>query len=222
MTSILQFGKDGSFDGSFKRALTIGASGSTARYIGAGLKSEYDFGFMKNEFIAGIDRNGVSNYTASSRTLGTYYGNLYGDNDWTAPNLTPVSTHLGSKYVTKGFSVMDTMKFLDDRLIVTAGVHHQKYQSRSYNAKGKMTDNKSYDGNAPVFGIVYRFTPDFSAYVSHTETFLGGTAVPTGKGYANEGQLLDPAKTKSNEFGFKLKKVLLSIPLPFIKQRNLA
>lgn len=32
MTSILQFGKDGSFDGSFKRSLTIGASGSTARY----------------------------------------------------------------------------------------------------------------------------------------------------------------------------------------------
>lgn len=220
MTSILQFNKDGSFDGNFKRTLTIGASGSTARYIGAGLKSEYDFGFMKNEFIAGVDRNGVSNYTASSKTLGTYYGNLYSDNDWTAPKLTPVSTHLGSKYVTKGFSVLDTMKFLDDRLIVTAGVHHQKYQSRSYNVKGKMTDNKSYDGNAPVFGIVYRFTPDFSAYVSHTETFLGGTAVPTGKGYANEGQLLDPAKTKSNEFGFKLKKGALVHTLAFYKTKE--
>ena len=205
MISILQFGKDGSFDGSFKRALTMGASGSTARYIGAGFKSDYDFGFMKNEFVFAVDRNSVVNRTQNStKTLGTYFGNLYQNNDWDAPaNLNPVGTRLGSKYITKGYSIMDTMKFLDDKLIINAGLHHHSYQSRSYNASGKASSENDYDGNCPSFGVVYRFTPNFSAYAQHTETFLGGTVV--GSSYNNHGSLLPPAKTKNNEFGLKLK-----------------
>ena len=150
MTGILQFNPDGSFGGTFKRVLNIGASGSTARYIGTGLRSEYDFGFMKNEFLFAVDRNSAVNRTASSRKLGTYIGNLYQDNDWAAPDLTKVSTRLGSKYTTKGYTLMDTMKFMDDKLIVNAGLHHHSYQSRSYNANGTIKDEKDYDGNCPT------------------------------------------------------------------------
>lgn len=220
MTGILQFNPDGSFDGTFKRVLNIGASGSTARYIGTGLRSEYDFGFMKNEFLFAVDRNSAVNRTASSRKLGTYIGNLYQDNDWAAPDLTKVSTRLGSKYTTKGYTLMDTMKFMDDKLIVNAGLHHHSYQSRSYNANGTIKDEKDYDGNCPTYGIVYRFTPSLSVYANHTETFLGGTVVPTGKGYKNEGDLLDPAKTKSNEFGIKLKKGKLTHTLAMYETKE--
>lgn len=220
MSSILQFEKDGSFNGTFKRTLSISASGNTARYLGAGLKSDYQLGAMNNEFIIGVDRNGVINRTSSSRTLGTFIGNLYHDNDWGSPDLTAPGTRLGSKYVTKGFSILDTMKFLDDKLIINAGVHHHTYQSRSYNAKGTLIDRSSYNGNCPAFGIVYRITPNFSAYVAHTETFLGGTVVQTGKGYKNEGALLDPAKTKSNEFGFKFKTGTMMHTLAFYKTKE--
>lgn len=201
-----QFNPDGSFDGKIKRNLSISASGSTSRYIGAGLKSEYDFGFMKNEFLFAVDRNSATNRTASSRSLGSYIGNIYENNDWAMPDLTPVSTRLGSKYTTKGYTIVDTMKFLDEKLIINAGVHHHNYQSRSYNANGTIKDEKDYNGNCPTYGVVYRFTPNLSVYASHTETFLGGTVVPdNGSHYANAGDLLDPAKTKSNELGVKFK-----------------
>lgn len=106
-------------------------------------------------------------------------------------------------------------------MIVNAGVHHHSYQSRSYNANGTIKDEKDYDGNCPTYGIVYRFTPSLSVYANHTETFLGGTVVPTGKGYKNEGDLLDPAKTKSNEFGIKLKRVNSRIRWLCMKPKNL-
>ena len=42
-------------------------------------------------------------------------------------------------------------------------------------------------------------------YADHTESFGTGSMVSLGKGYENEGQMLDPAKTKQNEIGVKVK-----------------
>lgn len=220
MTSILKFGADGSFDGTFSRPMTLSASANTNRYIGGGLKAKHDFGFMKNELLIGFDRNSVKNLTSSSVKLGTFTGNLYTDNDWAAPAWTRVGARLGNKYETKGITIIDTMKFLDDDLIVNVGLHRHSYRARSYNASGAVSSRSSYDGDCPTYGFVYRITPKVSVYANHAETFLGGAQVPTNKGYANGGELLDPAKTKSNEFGVKWQNGKLLHTLAFYRTKE--
>lgn len=196
--------QNGVYDGQFNRALSASASGKTQRYIGVGLTSSYDFGFMKNEFVLAADRNAAVNRSSlSSQSVTLSPGNLYGNNDWAAQVFTRPGTYMGSKYATKGLTILDTMKFLDDRLILSAGLHHHSYQARSYDKTGKQIKSEKYDGNSPTYGIMYRFTDRVSAYFNHAETFLGGTVVDDK--YANKGELLSPAKTKSNEVGVKVK-----------------
>lgn len=215
---MLQFNPDGTFNGTFKWDYKISASQKTTRYIGTGLKSNYDWGFMKNELLFAVDRNAVTSKSASSKTIGTYIGNMYGYNDWDAPTWSRPEARLSSKTVVEGFTMMDTMKFLDDRLVVNAGLHHHSYEGRSYNrTTGQVTDTEKYNRTIPSYGIVYRITPELSVYAAHTETFLAGEEADSGSDvdYANEGELLDPAVTKSNEAGVKLRRGSLLHTLAF-------
>lgn len=211
--------QNGIYDGKFNRSLSASANGKTQRYLGAGLTSNYDFGFMKNEFLIALDRNAAVNHSAlSSKTVTLTPGDLYGNNDWPYQSFTQPGTYMSSKYATKGVTVLDTMKFLDDKLIFSAGIHHHSYQARSYDKMGKLTKNETYDGNSPTYGVLYRFNDRVSAYVNHAETFLGGATV--GKGFANEGELLSPAKTKSNEVGVKVKSGNFLHTLAFYRSKE--
>lgn len=199
------FGFTGTFDGTFRRPLTLSASANSRRYVGFGLKSEYDFGSMKNEFLIGVDKSYAINWTSPSVNLGTFMGNLYANNTWAAPNLPRLTTRRANRHTTNGFTIIDTMKFFDDRLILSGGLHHHEYQAESYNASGAISSRQSYTGSCPTFGTVYKFTPDVMVYANHSETFLGGMQVSTTAGYLNGGELLAPAKTKSNELGVKFR-----------------
>lgn len=200
------FDENGQFDGTFSRDIYLTASGREQRYVGAGFTSSYDFGFMKNEFLIGVDRNAATTESSSSTKVGTFEGNLYGNNDWEAPSFTRPATYVNGKAVTKGYTILDTMKFFDDKLILSAGVHHHSYETRTIDKSGKVTKSEKYDGNSPTYGAVYQFTKETSLYFNHAETFLGGTQVPDNKGYVNGGDFLPPAKTKSNEIGIKIKQ----------------
>lgn len=205
------------FDGTFTSTFNLSASQTHNQYVGTGLKSKYDFGFMKNDLLIGVDKSYAKNWTSSSKQF-KVTGNLYRDNNWDNPGLIAPDTYLSSKYTTDSFTIIDTMSFFDDRLQFTAGMHHQNYHAQSYNKSGKQTGSQKYHGTSPNFGLVYKFTPDFSIYANHSETFLGGRVV--GSSYANAGELLDPAKTKSNEFGFKFKTGRMLNTISFFRAKE--
>ena len=205
MTRAVNF--TGQYDGKFSRALTQSASATRRRYIGLGFKSEYDFGSVKNEFMIGVDKSYSDSWTGkSSKNLGTFIGNMYTKHTWARPDLSLVGVRPNSRATSEGINVVDTIKLFNDKLLISAGLHHQKYRTESYNtAKGTFNTGRDDSANCPTYGIVYKFTPDTMAYFNHSETFLGGTVVSTTAGYKNAGEILPPAKTKSNEIGVKFK-----------------
>lgn len=205
MTRAINF--TGTFDGTFSRALTQSASASSRKYAGMGFKSQYDWGKVKNDFMVAVDKSFAKAWTAkSSRNLGTFTGNLYANNSWAAPDLSKVETRPSSRAISEGINVVDTIKLLNEKLLISGGIHHQKYRTESFSTStGKFGTGRDDSANCPTYGVVYKITDDAMVYVNHSETFLAGTVVPTGKGYSNQGEILDPARTKSNEAGVKFK-----------------
>ena len=86
---------------------------------------------------------------------------------------------------------------------MTLGVHGHR---TTVNQVGETSLKKS-DAITPTYAISYKFTPDFMMYADHTESFGMGARVSTDPSfnYVNKGKMLDPAKTKQNEVGFKVR-----------------
>lgn len=170
------------------------------------MKGNFNLGTVENEYLVGVDKTwytyALSNNAAWNGGLGkwTGTGNLYQANHWPSlprPSYDPA--HNQDAQMT-GWHVVDTLKALDDKLVVTLGLHGHK-------VKKVMKDNSHQDSDAicPTFAASYKISDSVTVYADHTESFGTGSMVSLGKGYANEGQMLDPAKTKQNEIGVKVK-----------------
>ena len=113
--------------------------------------------------------------------------------------------------------MLDAINLLNDRLILYLGYHHHYVTTE--NEKDGV---KKFSAGSPTYAISYKLRPNLSIYASHSEDFASGKVV--GKGYENEGQALDPYKTKQNEIGLKFKvgNLLHTFSYYTIKQANYA
>lgn len=98
-----------------------------------------------------------------------------------------------------GWHLVDTLKALDDKLQVTLGLHGHKVDKV---LAGKDSHEKS-DAICPTFAASYKLSDVVTVYADHSESFGMGKLV--GTDYANQGEMLDPAKTKQDEIGVKVK-----------------
>lgn len=81
-------------------------------------------------------------------------------------------------------------------------MHKHNASVDSYNKiTGRVTQTVGSDALCPTYGFVYQPDEHTSLYASHSENFDKGTIVASK--YANAGEVLNPAKTKQNEIGFK-------------------
>lgn len=144
MTRAVNF--TGQYDGTFSRALTLSASATSRKYIGIGIKSQYDFGPVKNDFMIGVDKSYINSWTAkSTRNLGTFVGNMYANNSWAQPDLSRIGVRPSSRATSEGISVIDTVKLFNEKLLISGGLHHQKYRTESFNtAKGSFNTGTCY------------------------------------------------------------------------------
>ena len=186
----------------------------TKKIVGAGIKGEFKLGNIDNEYLVGVDKTWQSTALDTNLSFGNELnssgkptgnlilnnGNLYKPNWWASvqkPSYKPA--HSNDKQMT-GWHLVDTMKALDDKLVVTLGLHgHEVTNSPVGAAKQKS------DAICPTFAASYKVSDAVTVYADHTESFGMGSLVPTNKGYANQGEMLDPAKTKQNEIGVKVK-----------------
>lgn len=191
-------------------------------YLGMGIKGDFNIGKVKNEYMIGVDKswetydidNGNPSYSWSG------HGNIYQTNSWANPGDAHwIPLHSDTTQM-EGWHVVDTLKALDDKLQVTLGVHGHRATVNQVGA----TSLKKSDAITPTYAISYKFTPDFMMYADHTESFGMGARVSTTSAldYVNKGKMLDPAKTKQNEVGFKVKtgKFLNTLAYFDIKQAN--
>ena len=177
-------------------------------YAQIGLKGDFKTGDLKHEWVAAVDRMwhyyGGPDYTTETG----WTGNIYHPNtgSFAPPTFAQVDAYYGTHARISGWSVMDSITTGNEKLNILVGLNGKSIAKDSYKKDGshKAKSGDYYDVS-PSFGINYTFDPRVAVYANHTEEFVEGGMVPTGKGYANQGTTLDPYKTKQNEIGVKFK-----------------
>lgn len=178
-------------------------------YAQIGLRGDFKTGDLKHDWVVGVDRQwhyygGAKNYKEESG----WEGNIYNpDTDsWAPPTFEQSDAYYGTKARLSGWSVMDSITTDNEKLNILVGLNGKSIKKDSYNTDGSHKSNSGhYYDISPSYGINYTFDPTFAVYANHTEEFVEGQIVPSGGGYTNQGQTLDPYKTKQNEIGIKFK-----------------
>lgn len=172
-------------------------------YAQVGITGKELTGELEHNLTIAYDRawrsigNAKNNYKGSMGTvIGNIYNGLHGKDTW-YPH---IETGLASKDRYWGLSFVDDIKYKKSSLLL--GIHKHGATSTSYNNKTGETKHRV-DSSAicPTYGYVYQPDDNVSIYASHSENFDKGTIV--GSGYKNVGDILNPAKTKQDEFGVK-------------------
>ncbi len=105
------------------------------------------------------------------------------------------------------FAVGDTMALLDDRVLLTVGVRHQRLSQRDYSyTTGKETGAYDSSRNSPAAGIVFKVAPSVSLYANYIEALVAGETAPAksnDQDVSNAGQSLAPYVSKQKEIGVK-------------------
>ena len=100
------------------------------------------------------------------------------------------------------YALGDTLSFLDDEVLVTLGIRHQRLYQRDYAYDtGVGGDPYERSRNSPAAGVVWRVAPDVSLYANYIEALTPGDAAP---GTAdNVGETLKPYVSRQKEVGLK-------------------
>ncbi|QJI39100.1 TonB-dependent receptor [Pseudomonas sp. ADAK13] len=182
----LMAGLNGKFQtGSVSHKLNLGLTG-----IWAQTRNAYDFDFT------GHASNIYNPVDVAEPVKG---GSVGGDlND---PGIT-------AKTFARSAAVSDTLGFMDDRLLVTAGLRRQELVVQGF-AYGTGTRTADYDKSitTPVYGLVFKPWDHVSFYANHIEGLAQGPTAPQTAGTApisNAGQAYAPARSKQTEAGVKV------------------
>lgn len=145
----------------------------------------------------------TSNYQPQSNWSGA--SNLYAPAALTRPGdlvfdqpLTPLSaTRLRS------YAITDTLTALDDRLIVIAGIRHQRIRVDAHHwATGAFESRYEKSANTPALGIVVKPRADVSVYANYIEALSQGDASPSTASNPNE--VFAPFVSRQAEIGTKV------------------
>lgn len=115
--------------------------------------------------------------------------------------------NMADPYVTQrvnlnGVSVSDTLGFLNDRVLLTAGVRQQVINVRGYaTATGAQTSTYSDSATSPMFGLVVKPLQNVSVYYNYIEGLAQGPTA--GNTAVNRGEVFAPVKSKQHEAGVK-------------------
>ena len=170
----------------------------------SGFKFNFDTGDVKHDVTLGYEYFSHSWYgVTDTGTKSTVHGNIYTGitSDPGAP-YAPLDHYARSSSIfNRSVVLADTLSMLDDKLIVTAGLRHQKIHTSSYSSStGAITKDYNKSATSPTFGAVYKLSPVTSLYANYSE---GMSTLSVPKGVVNEKEVLPPVKTKQYEIGSK-------------------
>jgi iron complex outermembrane recepter protein len=104
-------------------------------------------------------------------------------------------------------AIANTLLFWDGRLRATLGLRQQEIETRSFAASGG-AQTAAYDDDAlsPAAGLVWRATPQLSAYANYAESLQPGATAPASfndQPVENAGESLAPFTSRQIELGAK-------------------
>lgn len=125
---------------------------------------------------------------------------------------------------TASFGLADVMSFMDERLLVTLGLRHQRIETSSFDYEtGDRLSSYSDSAVTPVAGVLYRIDPGLSAYATYIEGLVKGDVAPAtsgGEPVANAGEALQPYRTKQVELGLKFDRGRLGGGIALFQSRK--
>ena len=100
-------------------------------------------------------------------------------------------------------ALADTLGFLDERLLLTAGVRRQSIGVKSFNFRtDALTSQYEKSAITPAFGLLVKPWDFVSLYGNYIEALEQGPTAP--RGTVNEGEIFPPSVTNQIELGVKL------------------
>lgn len=101
--------------------------------------------------------------------------------------------------------VSDTLGFMDEQVLVTAGARLQQLIDKSYSyVDGSRTTKYDEDAVTPVFGVVVKPAPGISLFANRVQGLVQGPTAPTDATVVNSGEVFAPSKSTQYEVGGKL------------------
>nr|WP_145552639.1 TonB-dependent receptor [Variovorax boronicumulans] len=122
---------------------------------------------------------------------------------------TVASPQLQGKVKLTSYAMGDTLSLLDDQLLVTLGVRHQKLESTDYEYGGTgVVLGTPYDKsrNTPVAGVLFKASKQLSVYGNYIESLVKGDSAPATANnlpVLNQGATLAPYVSRQKEIGLK-------------------
>ena len=105
-------------------------------------------------------------------------------------------------YVESSIAIADTMGFLDERILLTAGIRRQNIDTKSFsNRNGIRTSQYDKSANTPAVGLLVKPWNFMSLYGNYIEGLETGRTAPNSA--VNAGEQLPPSETEQVEFGVK-------------------
>lgn len=103
------------------------------------------------------------------------------------------------------FFASDTIGFAQDRVLLTAGLRHQRILVRGYSyADGSRTNRYDESRVTPVVGLVVKPRPGLSLYANRIEGLQQGPTAPVDPTVSNPGEVFAPYTSVQYELGGKL------------------
>lgn len=157
--------------------------------------SHYDFE-KKNAYAMDWRNTHATNlYNPIATNLPGFSANTLFGGDLANP-LRTGSTRLSS------FALGDTMAFMDNRMLFTVGLRHQKMEIANYDyGTGLQTDRYDQSRTSPLLAAVYKVNKGLSVYANYVEGLSQGQTAPSTA--TNRGEMLAPYVSKQKEVGVK-------------------
>ena len=157
--------------------------------------SHYDFE-KKNAYAMDWRNTHATNlYNPIATSLPGFSANTLFGGDLANP-LRTGSTRLSS------VALGDTMAFMDNRLLFTVGLRHQKMEIANYDyGTGLQTDRYDQSRTSPLLAAVYKVNKGLSVYANYVEGLSQGQTAPSTA--TNRGEMLAPYVSKQKEVGIK-------------------
>jgi iron complex outermembrane receptor protein len=157
--------------------------------------SHYDFE-KKNAYAMDWRNTHATNlYNPIATNLPGFSANTLFGGDLANP-LRTGSTRLSS------VALGDTMAFMDNRLLFTVGLRHQKMEIANYDyGTALQTDRYDQSRTSPLLAAVYKVNKGLSVYANYVEGLSQGQTAPSTA--TNRGEMLAPYVSKQKEVGVK-------------------
>ncbi len=187
-----------------------------------GIRGKLRTGSVGHEWVASYSAFHLKKDNAYGMSSGyTLNTNLYRPGDFAQTPLTFLGNDLADPAYNGGtklrsFALGDTLSFLDDRALLTLGARHQTIETESVTYRtvsngavtgaGGVSTVYEKSRTSPVFGLVFKATPQFSVYGNYIEGLVQGDTAPATSGgvaVSNPGEQLSPYVSKQKEVGVK-------------------